>query len=585
MQEKEEQKLDKKEMLQNLKMSWAFAKKHKKNLFIYLFFTIILCIIGAITPMLSARELLKLTGSLWEELMQVALLVLAIELTRNICQFLASLNSQLFFRKTVLDLQMDLACETLALETKVLDEKSSGVFINRLNRDTTDIANIFMQLNYSISDMVTNIGIMAAIFFINKYVFIFYTFSFILVFIFKKMQMKRYFEHDKVYRKLLEKNTSIVTEFIRGMRDIKSLNAGDNFMDTMENRLKSSNDEFYRMTKITRGFSLITGSLQDILDFILILLGIFLIQKKALALDQFVVLFMYRYTVFNLLNFVSQFMERLKNFNLSAARVFEIMNGKEYTKEHFGTQEIPKIEGNFAFKNVTFGYKEDTPILQNLSFEVKANETVAFVGKSGAGKSTIFSLLNKLYDVKEGQITIDGVDIQDLSKESIRNNMTIISQTPYIFNFSIRENLQMVKKDATEEEMIEACKTACLHDFIMSLPEGYESKVGEGGVTLSGGQRQRLAIARALIKKTEIILFDEATSALDNETQRSIQTAINHMKGEYTILIIAHRLSTVIGSHRILVIDEGKIIGEGTHAELMQNNTFYRHLYEEELDM
>ena len=205
------------------------------------------------------------------------------------------------------------------------------------------------------------------------------------------------------------------------------------------------------------------------------------------------------------------------------------------------------------------------------------------MGKSGAGKTTIFNLLCKMYDVDSGSIMIDGVEIKKLDKDSIRGNITIISQNPYIFNMSIKDNLRLVKSNLTNKEMKEACKLACLDEFINSLPDKYDTVIGEGGVNLSGGQKQRLAIARALVQKTEIILFDEATSALDNETQEKIQTAINNMKNEYTILIIAHRLSTIINADRILFLDNGKIVSEGTHEYLLKNCDEYRKLYEAEI--
>lgn len=208
---------------------------------------------------------------------------------------------------------------------------------------------------------------------------------------------------------------------------------------------------------------------------------------------------------------------------------------------------------------------------------------VGFVGKSGVGKSTIFSLLCRLYDVDSGSITIDGVDIVSLDKDSIRGNITIISQNPYIFNMSIRDNLKIVKENLTEEEMIEACRLACLDEFISTLKDGYDTMIGEGGVNLSGGQKQRLAIARAFVQETEIILFDEATSALDNETQANIQKAIMNMKKDYTILIIAHRLSTIVNCDRILFIDKGKVIDSGTHEELLRKNKDYKKLYEREI--
>ena len=192
-------------------------------------------------------------------------------------------------------------------------------------------------------------------------------------------------------------------------------------------------------------------------------------------------------------------------------------------------------------------------------------------------------MIDRLYRVPDGSIFIDGIDINQLTRNAIRNNISIITQNPYIFNMSIRDNLRLVKENMTDQEMIYVCQMACLHDFVMSLPNGYDTVVGEGGLTLSGGQRQRLAIARAFLKKTEIILFDEATSALDNETQLEIQQALRNMQGEYTILIIAHRLSTVIDSDRIYVVDDGKIIAQGKHEELLKECSLYRNLYEKEL--
>ena len=189
-----------------------------------------------------------------------------------------------------------------------------------------------------------------------------------------------------------------------------------------------------------------------------------------------------------------------------------------------------------------------------------------------------------MYDVDSGQILIDNHDVKTLDKDTIRGNITIISQNPYIFNMTIKENLQLVKKDLTDEEMKEACRLACLDEFIENLENKYDTVIGEGGVNLSGGQKQRLAIARALIQKTEIILFDEATSALDNETQYEIQKAIENMEGEYTILIIAHRLSTIKKANKIFYLEEGQIIDSGSHEYLINNCKPYKYLYETEIE-
>lgn len=571
------------ETFQNLKKTWYYAKNQKKNLTWYFIASLCLSIIGAIIPVLAAQQILKLSNNLLEELFYISLIILGSEILRNVFSFISMKTAQIFFRETLLFLQSDIAKIMLKFETNVIDKNASGIFIDRITKDTGDIADIFNNINYSLTDTITNIGVLIAIFVINKYMFIFFIIALIILFWFKKRRMKFWFEMDTERRKLNEKNTSLISELIRGLRDIKVLHVGENISKRMYNRLLESNQKNYDMQKLNRKYVFFSGSVQDVMDFIFIVLGIYLVSKDMLLISGFVILYMYKDKIFWLLDYVSQFIETLKRFNVSAKRVFELLDDSVYPKEKFGTTHLDKVEGNFEFKNVTFEYKENMPVLKDINFKINPNETVAFIGKSGSGKSTIFSLITKLYHPKSGEILIENTNINDLDEESIRGNITVITQSPYIFNFSIKENLKIVNDDLTDEQIYEACKTACLHDFIMSLPEQYETLVGEGGVMLSGGERQRLAIARALLKKSEIILFDEATSALDNQTQKDIQEAINNMKGTYTILIIAHRLSTVINSDRILLIDDGRIVAEGTHKELYANNELYKNLYEKEL--
>ena len=506
-----------------------------------------------------------------------------VEITRNLFNYLYNILFNKYSFKATSRIQVSIAKEAMKLEISELDNNSSGVFIDRINNDTKEIVSIFSDLGDGLIDVISNIGILIAIYFINKIMFAYFLLMLLIIFILEHIRMKKYFELDKKRRKLSEKNTGLVSELIRGTRDIKSLNIENNFLKKAESKLIESNNEKYKMQKVNAKYNLITGSVKDFSNLFLIFLGIYLCLNNYLSIANFVIVYMYKDRLLELLRYCSFLIELTKKFNVAATRVFEVIDDEKFKKEIFGNKVIDKINGDFEFRNVSFSYNEDKVVLKNISFKIHANETVAFVGKSGSGKSTIFSLLNRLYLIDSGEILIDNVNINDLTKDSIRNNMSIITQNPYIFNFSIRDNLKLVKDDMTDEEMIEACKLACLHDFIISLKDGYDTIVGEGGITLSGGQRQRLAIARALLKKTEIILFDEATSALDNETQKEIQKAINNMKGEYTILIIAHRLSTVIDSERIIVIDDGKVIAEGTHNELFENNEFYRNLYEKEL--
>ena len=565
-----------------LKKALPYAAKHKKIFISYIFLNIILCVLGAVVPLLTAKQLIKLTDGLLNDLVKISILILGIQLFMNIIRYFSRRNAHRFFHLVSKDVQVDLADEVMKIECKDLDKNSSGVFIDRLVKDTTRIADIFIELNFSIMEIVTNIGLLLAIFVINKVMFLYYVFAIVFVYVIERIRIKKRLEIDKKYRKIAEKTTGLIGELVRGVRDIKVLNAQDSFMKKVNTEITKVNDERYKMSTVNRKYTFLANSIDDTLEFLLILLGVFMISSKYLTVANFVIIYMYRTKVFNLLYMVSSLIEWYKDFELSANRVFEVIDSDTFKKEKFGNKHLKKVKGDFEFKNVSFGY-DDKNVLKNVSFKVKHNETISFVGKSGSGKTTIFSLLAKLYDVNDGEILIDGVNVNKLDRNSIRGNISIITQNPYIFNATIRENLTLVKDNLKEKDMIKACKMACLHDYVMSLPDGYDTLVGEGGITLSGGQKQRLAIARALVQNTEIILFDEATSALDNETQESIQKAINNMKRKYTILIIAHRLSTVINSDRILVLNNGVIEATGTHDELLNSNKYYKKLYNLEL--
>lgn len=571
-----------KEFWNNLKFSWKYAKKHKRYLIWFLIINVFTTIISIFIPLLSAKIIINLTNNEMLQLLFIAICILLIEWFRNILHFFGRYNYDILFRETYVDLQTSLGREILKIENKDINKSGSGLFIQRLTNDTSNISDVFPGLVNYATNILTNIGIFFAIFIINKIVFLFIAISVIIIYLIENKRVKLRNEKDKKLRKIKEKVSSFTGEMVRGIKDIKMLNSENSFINELHNKVVNLNQERYSMSKVDRCYNLTSGSIMDLSDFLLIVLIIILINNKLLTIAGSLIIYNYSSRVTNIIYNIGYLLQYVKNFNLSVERISEIMDGTKFTKEHFGNKHIKKVHGDFEFKDVTFAY-EDNKVLDKINFKVNANSTVAFVGKSGAGKTTIFNLLCKLYDVDSGMITIDGININELDKDSIRGNITIINQNPYIFNVSIRDNLRLVKENITEKEMIKACKLACLHDFIMELPDGYDTIVGEGGVTLSGGQKQRLAIARALVQKTEIILFDEATSALDNETQSKIQQAINNMKGEYTILIIAHRLSTIKNADRILMLDEGKIIAEGKHNELLKKCKEYKRLYESEI--
>lgn len=571
-----------KEFIQSLKFTWKYAKKEKGRIFLFGIANLFNVIFSILIPMIDAKIIIELTANHFERLIFMAICLTVNEVLYDLFDFLSRRLSVVVYHHTLEILGMDLGKNILKLENNSLDEHGSGAFIQRMTGDTDKLADVFNHLVSMFSSLVKYIGILIAIFIVNKIVFLFTLIILIIRYFIERARTNRRKKDDEISRKAKDSVSSFVGELVRGARDIKMLNSENDFMKEMNYRIKDFNEKRIRMQNISWNYRVVGYWFTDISFLLLIILLAFLIKDKVISISIAMVLYNYVGNVGGSTYLLGDLLEYIKDFNLSCERVREVIDGDKFKKEQFGEKHLDKVEGHFTFEHIFFKYKEKE-VLKDLTFEVKPNETVAFVGKSGAGKTTIFNLLCKMYDVNQGKITIDGVNISELDKDSIRGNITIISQNPYIFNMSIRDNLKLVKNDLSDEEMYNACKIACLDDFIQELPNGYDTIIGEGGVNLSGGQKQRLAIARALVQKTEIILFDEATSALDNETQEKIQRAIENMKNEYTILIIAHRLSTIIHADRILYLEDGKIIAQGTHHELLKNCPSYQKLYESEI--
>ena len=570
------------ELIKNLKFAWKYSKGQKLNLIIFILCNLLRIAISILTPILSAKIIIELTTNNYTQIILIALVIFVVEALSNFFNYVERRCSLTIYRKTLSLLETDLARNVLKLENECLDEHGSGVFIQRLTNDTSRLSDVFNSVLSMISELIRYIGILVAIFIVNKLIFIYVIGMIVILSFLEKVRTTKHNEDDKIARKASEKATGFIGELVRGARDIKMLNSENDFITELSGKIDEANYLRMKKSKSSWKYRLYMWEFRSLCNFILIILLVLMMKENIIVPSIALVLYNYSGSVTGFTNLIGNFLEYIKDFNLSCERIYDILKDEKFKQEKFGTIHLDKVHGDFEFKDVTFGYN-DKKIFKKLNFKIEANSTVAFVGKSGTGKTTIFNLLCKMYDINSGKITIDGVDIKQLDKDSIRGNITVISQNPYIFNMSIRDNLRLVKADLTDIEMKKACKMACLDDYIKELPEGYDTIIGEGGVNLSGGQKQRLAIARALVQKTEIILFDEATSALDNETQDKIQKAIENMKNEYTILIIAHRLSTVINSDKIMLLDNGKIEAAGTHKELLKTSEKYRSLYETEL--
>lgn len=485
--------------------------------------------------------------------------------------------------KIIKDIRSGLIQKVFQTKTQKFDLVNSGEIISRINHDTSTVAGSVDLFLSRVSDFLMAVGYVMFFFVLNFMLGVMILIAIILFTIFDNFYQRYRHKMNRKMKILSDKNIGLVSEIVRAIRDIKALNAKENIGNKYEknitNMLTADNDLVVK----SNAFVITVNIMIAVVEFAFILLGIYLLSNGLIGIGVFMVFLFYKGHALRLINSVSQMREILRGGSLCAERLMEILDEEQYPKEVFGKRKIKKPQGKIEFCNVDFAYNEKTQVLKDFSLMIPANSSMAFVGKSGHGKSTLISLIPKLYEVNAGKIKIDDIDITKLSENGLRDLVTIVPQTPYIFNTTIRENLSLVKPDMTDEEMIEACKVAQIHDFITSKPEGYDSLLGENGVILSGGQKQRIAIARALLKNSKIILLDEATSALDNESQAKIKQALDNLSGEHTLVIVAHRLTTVIDCDQIAMIEKGKIVGLGTHKELLETCESYKKLYTQEM--
>lgn len=392
--------------------------------------------------------------------------------------------------------------------------------------------------------------------------------------------MKYIKNYDRLHEKVSDKLYNTFGEIVHGCADVKILNNANVFTDKIaKNQAYQKNVDI----KSSNTWLALSGVLANIFYFgfqiLFYVVCAMLLLNNAVAISVVIVCIMNKNDIMLLFENTGNVIVKINKCEVMAERIYNILDEEQYPTEKFGSKHITNFKGNIEFHNVCFSYPgENKHTLDNTSFTINAGEKVAFVGASGGGKSTIINLLPKLLEKNSGQILLDGIDIDELDKNSIRDNISLVPQTPYIFNGSIEENLLFANVNATEHDMINTLKQAQLYDFVLSKPNGIKTIIGEGGICLSGGQRQRLAIARALLRNSKVLLLDEATSALDNQTQKEIKQTIDNLSGK-TVIIVAHRLSTVIDCDKIMVLQHGQIIASGSHNELMKNNKEYQSLY------
>ena len=555
-------------------------EKHK-----FIFFCLILFII-------QAGSILEgyLNGSAVESItkldLKTALIYLGIYFVYSICYAVFYHLSENGLVKLESVLSRKIGYETyskaLSMPAYAYEKMSSGEIINRITSDSDALSFTFRKLVIAVGDFVAAFILIFYIFYNSWIVGVEILLCMALLFLLMHYFNPKMKDSHSARKKEQDKFTSLVTESVRGIREIKTLGIRHNLLTEMKDIISSlTKKSIYEMDLYCR-FSIFVRSLRIIMEVGVFVTGAILLYYGKINLAFLIALTYYIYRYMYMMDNLSDLNQTYQKVSVALGRINEILLNKKFEDEKYGDISLRKVNGIIEFKNVYFGYPDEQDILKNFNLKLEPNKKIAIVGRSGQGKSTLFNLLTRVFDVRKGSITLDGIDIKDLDEKTIRKNISIIRQEPFIFNRTIKDNFKVVNKNIKLDEIKEYNKKAYLDDYIESLPDKYNTLLGEGGVNLSGGQKQRLSIARTLTKDTKVILFDEATSALDNNSQEYIKKTINNLVKDHTVVIVAHRLSTIIDADVIYVVDGGKIVGEGTHEYLLKTNKIYKNLYETE---
>lgn len=458
-----------------------------------------------------------------------------------------------------------------------------GELINRLSSDPDRVLDLLNQLVKMILKIIMALIIVIVSFKISIFIGIEITIFAIIMGIISSKYFPVIKSTQKEIKKESDKLIKRATENLTGIREIKALGIKNNMINLINNDIDNYCNKSLKINRYESVYNGLNNIVYYVLQFIILLTCGYLFIKGHIVYSVLMMVHTYIWRIDEVAETLSSFGVNYNKVKVSLSRIDEVVNNKIFKDEEFGDITLTNVKGNVAFKNVSFKYtKKEKLTLNNLSLDIKPNQKNAIVGRNGNGKTTIFNLLLRYFDVTNGKVLIDGVDIKDITEESLRKTISCVRQNPFLFNMSIFENFKIVKPDITLKEVKEVCKRAYIDEYIESLPKKYNTIIGEGGINLSGGQKQRLAIARTLLLNTKIILFDEATSALDNESQKYIKMTIDDLTKDHTIIIIAHRLSTIIDADEILVIENGKLESKGTHKDLLKKSKVYKGLYENE---
>lgn len=580
----------------NFKLS-KYLKKYSGWISFYIFVFVLVTVVDVFIPILTANAVEDITFNEYKSAIYNLLFVIGLSIASYFFSGLLNFLYNRYGMRMIGDISLDCVAQSFKISSQSYSSHSSGQFMDRIVNDPNRIVGELSSMVFMISNIVTTLIIIIYVFILNYIIGLCVVALLIVSLIITSVRLKKFNKNMQSSDKARENLVSIVNETIKSEKDIKTTGLEQKLKDTVNDRTNNNVKEKYKLYNTNQTLRLFNNALLEVLLLGVLILGIVLMEKGLVTIAIFMVIYSYRGSIKSFSNFIGFFFESIATIKNSLGRIRELFEDKEYELEKFGNVHLDKVQGEIEFKDVIFKYKEfeykkdkktkattktlknETQVLEKINFKIQPNTTVAFVGKSGSGKSTILSLISKMLEADDGQVLIDGVDIKDLDKDTLRKSISLVNQFPYIFDMSIKENLLLAKENATDEEIEKAIKDSYLKEFIDTLPNGIDTVVGESGIKLSGGQRQRLAIARALLRQTSIIIFDESTSSLDNFAQEHIKKCIDNLKGKSTIVIVAHRLSTIKNVDDIFFLEEGKIVDEGSFDKLFKKNKEFKNMF------
>jgi len=584
-EEKSERKTSSRVLISRLLRYFLPYKKHLAIVFASI---IVTSATGVISPYLLGREIISkyILRADYAGLQLMILAYIAVLLANWLSNTLRTYSIGKIGENMLFRMRSELFTHLQELSFSFFDRSDSGDVISRITNDTDAIGEAFTSGVISVVSNVLSLALVVIIMFtINVQLTLV---SMLVVPLIIGIALLFNSRFRAVYRKTRDKISAVTSklqESISGIREIKSFTRESETIKKFRETNLQNFQANLQATKVWGAFFPTIQMVQAIGSGTVLLYGGWLAFNGGLgapadAIGTLITFLMYVSRFFGPIFDLTNFYNTVQSALAAAERIFELMDTKPEIVDKEDAVEMPPIKGEIVFENVTFGYVPEHPVLHNINFRIKPKETIALVGPTGAGKSTIVKLVSRFYEPQSGSVKIDGLNIRNVKRRSLRRQMGIVLQDSFLFNGTIMENIRYGNLEATDEQVMEAAKIVGAHEFITKLPDGYNTEIGERGAGLSVGQKQLVSFARALLRDPAILILDEATSSIDPYTDLLIRKAMKILLKDRTSIIIAHRLSTVRNADRIFVIKDGRIVEEGNHRQLMRKKGLYRHLYE-----